>query len=240
MLITNAIARIAYVLRGWKVIEQRKSIFILKKGSSLMMCHGFGTIYSLSNSDSYYSNSYWDLFIPLPGLYEKPRVLIIGLGGGTIARQLSAFYENADIEVVEIDRDIAELAQKHFPIGKAKVVIAEGAEYIRNAEAVYDLIILDAFVGTSVPESFSTVQFFSSAWHALSKNGILAINYMGDINPARGLAKDFSVYTLQSPLSAGNRIVICSKSLNSGSIKKRVSERDDISVDIIKAYGTLA
>ena len=34
----------------------------------------------------------WDYFTPLPLLYDKPNILMIGLGGGTIVYQINKLY----------------------------------------------------------------------------------------------------------------------------------------------------
>ena len=236
--ITNAMARFAYMLNGWHVVEQRGSILVLRKNSITMMCHGFGTIYSISNDDDYYTNNYWDLFIPLPGLYKKPRVLMIGLGGGTISRQISGLYADASIDTVEIDKDIAELASKHFDMGNARVIVADGAEFVKKADSHYDLIILDAFKGSKVPEAFTIAAFFEDTYNALSKEGILAINSMNAIDTAAIAASRFNVYRLRSSIASGNTITICSKERSAGQIKGSIANMQ-VSESVKKAYALL-
>ncbi len=236
--LTNALVRFVYMVNGWRVLDQRGSILVLRKRNITMMCHGLGTIYSISNNDDYYTNNYWDLFSALPGLYEAPKVLMIGLGGGTISRQISALYENAELDVIEIDKEIAELASIHFDMGRARVIVADGSEFVKKTDSRYDLIILDAFKGSKIPEEFTRGEFFANAYRILSKEGILAINSMDSVNPAKTLASGFKVYSLKSMLASGNSITICSKRKDAGQVKSRIAEMK-ISDNVKKAYAFL-
>jgi len=234
----DALTRLAYMLDGWQVLEQKGSTLVLRKKGVTMMCHGIGTIYSISNDDNYYTNNYWDLFMPLPGLYSRPRVLLIGLGGGTIARQIRALYKAASIDAVEIDNDIAELATKHFDMGDANVIVADGAEFVKKVDSHYDLIILDAFEGSKVPDAFMSKEFFDNTYNALSKEGILAINSMDTINTAATSASRFNVYALRSSIAPGNNITICSKARDAAQIKAGIANMQ-VNESVKKAYALL-
>ena len=234
----DALTRLAYMIDGWQVLEQKGSILVLRKKGVTMMCHGIGTIYSISNDDNYYTGNYWDLFMPLPGLYSRPKVLLIGLGGGTIARQIAAFYKDASLDAVEIDKDIAELATTYFDMGNANIIVADGAEFVKKADSHYDLIILDAFKGSKVPEAFMNKGFFEDAYAILSKEGMLAINSMDTLNTAAIPKSKFNIYSLKSSLASGNNITICSKAKDAGQIKAGIANMQ-VSESVKKAYALL-
>ena len=234
----DALTRLAYVIDGWQVLDQKGSVLVLRKKGVTMMCHGIGTIYSISNDDNYYTNNYWDLFMPLPGLYTKPRILLIGLGGGTIPRQITAFYKDASIDAVEIDAGIAELATKHFDMGNAKIIVADGAEFVKKADQHYDLIILDAFKGSKVPESFMSNEFYKDAYKILSKEGMLAINSMESIDTTAMSTSGFNVYILRSSIALGNNITICSKAMDAGQIKAGIAGME-ISDSVKRSYALI-
>ncbi len=234
----DALARLAYMIDGWQVLEQSGSILVLRKKGVTMMCHGVGTIYSISKDDNYYTDNYWDLFVPLPGLYSRPTVLLIGLGGGTIARQITAFYKDASIDAVEIDKDIAEFAERHFDMGNARIIVADGAEFVKKADPHYDLIILDAFRGSKVPGAFMSKEFFDNTYKLLSKEGILAVNSMDIINTAAISASRFNVYSLRSSIAQGNNITICSKAKDAAQIKACIANMQ-VSESVKKAYALL-
>ncbi len=186
-----------------------------------------GITYSRIN-DSKYTYSYWDYFIPLCYLYEKPRILLIGLGGGTIVRQINMeFGDSAVVDAVEIDKDMADIA-KRFSTLHANVIIDDGAKYIKGLNNLYDIIILDAYENLSIPRQFMTVEFMEDAWHALRRNGILAINFTSDALPGmislKSYLRRFNAMQIDigSPM---NSIVILSKKMHASGIRSKVMKR---------------
>ena len=90
---------------------------------------------------------------------EAPkRVLIIGLGGGSIPTALREVLPDAQIDVVEIDPAVTRVARKYFGFQdgpKLKVFEVDGRVYVKRAlreGAKYDAILLDAFDHEYIPE----------------------------------------------------------------------------------------
>jgi spermidine synthase len=103
-------------------------------------------------------------------------MLLIGLGGGSI---LKSFYaDNWDIEVVEIDPSVTEMAVKYFGVepGHGTFYHMDGREFLKNSSKKYDLIIMDAFGSSSVPFHLTTIEFFTIVKRNLTQRGFLAIN----------------------------------------------------------------
>ncbi len=174
-----------------------------------------------------YTHSYWDYFIPLAYIYEKPRVLLIGLGGGTTPTQLETLLgSDLNLDVVEISRGMVELYKKMAPDSKANIIIADGAKFVSSAEpSSYNLIILDAYNGSKIPEQFLNEDFVNSAYRALLPNGILAINFVLDTKNIllyhsyiMALAKHFSTFTLRYKASSLNEIIVAAKGLSKDQI----------------------
>ena len=120
-----------------------------------------------------------------PILYKQDikRVLIIGLGGGDIARRFEMCYPNVVMDVVEIDPAVVRVAQKYFfwkPSRNVTVYTMDGRSFVNlrvvTGAAPYDVVILDAFDNDFVPFHMTTVEFYSVLRRVLSKDGVLAIN----------------------------------------------------------------
>jgi len=110
------------------------------------------------------------------------RVLVIGLGGGTLPTALAQLYPDAHIDVVEIDPAVAQVAKRYFdfaPGPNTRVFEQDGRVWVKRARvdtARYDLIMLDAFNGDYIPEHLMTREFLQEARDLLSDTGTLAAN----------------------------------------------------------------
>lgn len=118
-------------------------------------------------------------------LYLNPapqRVLIIGLGGGTLPSTLQKLLPAAQVEVVEIDPAVVKVARKYFAFdtaGRMRVSEEDGRVFVKRAlrqTARYDLIMLDAFDHEYIPEHMLTREFLQEVRGLLTDRGVLAAN----------------------------------------------------------------
>jgi spermidine synthase len=80
---------------------------------------------------------------------RPPRVLLLGLGGGSVARALRSLDPTAEMVGVERDREVLRLARRHFGLGQlgVEVVMDDVFCYLREERRTFDLVIEDVFVG---------------------------------------------------------------------------------------------
>jgi spermidine synthase len=118
-------------------------------------------------------------------LNEKPRrVLIIGLGGGVIPREMHGYFPEALIDVVEIDLEVVNVARRFFffqPDERVRVHVSDGRVFVRRQAArkprpAYDLIILDAFNNEYIPFHMATQEFLQEVAAILHPKGVVAAN----------------------------------------------------------------
>ncbi|MDE1871434.1 MAG: fused MFS/spermidine synthase [Candidatus Micrarchaeota archaeon] len=229
--IENGFIRLAYLASGWKILERRGNIFVLEDRGSIIMKCGYSTTYSILNKKSIYTHSYFDYFIPLAYLHNRPRILVIGMGGGTIPLQMARLLgSDASIEVVDVNGSIMELAKRHFLKGESiKTAIGDGVEYLSGKRREYDLIILDAFEGPRIPQQFLERRFAEIAGDALADDGILGINVDtmdGRVKSYMKIMQErFKVYSIRPSLTSTNLILICSKKLDNNQIADAVNSR---------------
>jgi spermidine synthase len=196
-----------------------------------------GITYSIYDSNSLYTHMYWDFFIPLPLLFQNPKILIIGLGGGTILYQFDSLYANSlSIEVAEISKSMLENAKSFtgIDLSKFKIYLEDGSKVVKGKENYYDLIILDAYLNDRIPKQFLKEEFIADAYKALKNEGILAINYakkpsiiLEYLYFKVKLSKYFKLYKVNGG-SRFNTILIASKSLTNLEIYNRISSRMSI------------
>ena len=110
------------------------------------------------------------------------RILIIGLGGGTMSNTLHQIYPKATITNVEIDPAVIKVARNYFSFFENDHITAvaqDGRIFIKREsikKQQYDWIILDAFNGDYIPEHLMTQEFLQEVKNLLSENGVLAAN----------------------------------------------------------------
>ena len=121
----------------------------------------------------------------LGALYLRPnprRILMIGLGGGTLASAFSRILPGAEIDVVEIDPAIIHIAKEYFnfrPTSRVHTHIEDGRVYVKRAAArgeKYDLVILDAFDDIYIPTHMMTREFLNEVGQVMTADGVLAAN----------------------------------------------------------------
>ncbi len=156
------------------------------------------------------------LFGPAP-----QRILVVGLGGGTLPMALAAIYPEAQLDAVEIDPAVVEVAKRHFGFaesGRLKVHVEDARVFTRRAVATgrtYDLIMLDAFGADYIPEHLMTREYLSDTRALLTDNGALAANTFAvsqlyDHESATYFDVFGTFFNLKLP-SSGNRVILATK-----------------------------
>jgi len=121
----------------------------------------------------------------LGALYLKPepkKILIIGLGGGTIPMTLSRIVPNAEIDSVEIDPAVVRVAKKFFGFNmtpRMQVHEEDGRVFIKKAVKhgiKYDMVMLDAYDNEYIPEHLLTREFLAEVKKVLTSDGVLTAN----------------------------------------------------------------
>ena len=121
----------------------------------------------------------------MAALYLDPkprRILILGLGGGTLASTFQRIFPGATIDTVEIDPAVVRVARKYFgfePGANLRVFEEDGRVFVKRMQresAHYDLIVLDAFDHEYIPEHMLTREFLLEVKSLLPEHGVLAAN----------------------------------------------------------------
>ncbi|MEQ8955835.1 MAG: fused MFS/spermidine synthase [Gammaproteobacteria bacterium] len=119
------------------------------------------------------------------GLLLKPdpqRILVAGLGGGTIPLAMSDRFPDADIDVVEIDEAVVNVAKEFFffeETDKMRVFVDDARLFIKRAGIAgrsYDYIVLDAFSGDYIPEHMLTREFLEEVKAIMTADAVLVAN----------------------------------------------------------------
>lgn len=112
-------------------------------------------------------------------LAERPvkKVLLVGMGGGSLATFIHRHFPEVEIDVVEIDPVVVRLAKEYFGFAESpevRVHVGDGRTYLRRSKESYDLIILDAYKAGGIPFHLTTVEFMQLVRDRLNPGGVVA------------------------------------------------------------------
>ncbi len=111
--------------------------------------------------------------------FTPTSVAILGLAGGTAARQYTAAFGNGvQITGVEIDPDILAVAHRYFHLDEPNVhpVVADARYWLDTQAAKYDVIVMDAYRQPYIPFHLTTREFFSEVRDHLTPGGVAVVN----------------------------------------------------------------
>lgn len=159
-------------------------------GTRRMLINEDAGIHSVYNPKTILTNQYWDYFLLAPYLtqasasdmHQDPQYLrhvcIIGLAGGTIARQFTDVYHSVPIDGVELDPAVVAIGQKYFGMTEPNLHVSteDGRTFLSTTQKQYDVVAVDAYQQLYVPFHLATKEFFTLIRSHLSAKGVVAVN----------------------------------------------------------------
>ena len=125
------------------------------------------------------------LFQPRP-----KRIVLIGLGGGSLIKFCYQRMPGTQLTAVELDPNVIAFRDTFLmppDDSRLQVLEADGAEFLESAEKGIDALLVDAFDKTGFAPSLANGEFFDNAYAKLSGNGVLVINLAGEKETYAGL-----------------------------------------------------
>ena len=135
--------------------------------------------------------SFWQyvgvLTYNLESYTKGKKALLLGLGGGTLYKQLQ--QKGFEVDVVEIDERIEKVAKKYFYIEKEiNVVVDDARHFIKTTSQKYDVVIYDLYHSETPPVHLMTNEAFAEIKNMLNPEGVLVVNFYGFLAGKRGRA----------------------------------------------------
>src|SRR5262245_59088581 len=178
-MLARPIGRVAHIETEYN------DVFITRRGKELVMS------FQVKGWD--YTESITNLLDPddLPLRYaqvmtiatvypETPkRILMLGLGGGSISAYLGRFMAEAAIPTVEIAPGVITAAKTYFGLRESERMryrAGDGRVFLNRNSELYDLILLDAYRGGYVPFHLLTREFYALVKQRLAPGGAAAFN----------------------------------------------------------------
>lgn len=127
---------------------------------------------------------------------KQSKAMIVGLGGGSMVHFLQKYDPEVEVDAVEIDPIVVQLAERFFglrPQKKVKLIVADAFDYFAKTPEKYDTIYMDAFLkpsattdDTGVPLRLRTIEFYKQIQSRLNEGGTVVFN----INPHAEMKED--------------------------------------------------
>ncbi len=126
------------------------------------------------------------------------RILVLGLGGGSLAKFCHHRLPSAAVTAVEVNPDVIAL-RREFRIpedgDRFQVIHADAAAYLARLEHHKDVILADACDSGGTAARLNVLEFYHDAWSCLSEQGVFVVNVCGETpNREAHLAKIRAVF----------------------------------------------
>src|ERR1041384_5059275 len=126
---------------------------------------------------------------------DAKKMLIIGLGGGSIPKKVQKEFPNIEIDAVEIDPEVIKMAKEFFNVRESNNLhlhAQDGRLFLTRTQNQYDIILLDAYFTDAMPFHLTTKEFFELAQKKLTPNGIVVANLISAVTgPSGRIARAF-------------------------------------------------
>ncbi len=161
-------------------------ISVFRKGKGLQLVVG-GLVQSVSLNTENVGDRVWGVIVEQALIKRESfkNVLILGLGGGTVAHLLVKKFPEVKIVGVEIDPVIVQIGREEFNLNKLKnlkiitddaFAVAGDPEKYKLAKNSFDLVVVDLYLGSLFPQEFGTRGFLEDVRNLLSDKGVVVIN----------------------------------------------------------------
>jgi spermidine synthase len=119
------------------------------------------------------------------GFAYKPtarNILFLGLGGGSAPKRVWRDFPDVQIQVVEIDPVVADVAYRWFALPRSprlKVDVEDGRRWLERHDTRFDVIAIDTYFSDSIPFHLTTQEFMEVVRERLAPGGIVLTNVIG-------------------------------------------------------------
>ncbi len=158
----------------------------------------------------------------MAGLLFIPKIqtaTIMGLGAGSMAKNLLSSFSELDVHAIEYREAVAKIAKKHFHLpdtDRLIIHIDDAVNYIKNTNIKSDIIFSDLYNSEGMEPKQVQSSYLRDCKNALNKQGVLVLNIWHTAPELREeldelLALEFENQLLSFQVESGNTIVLAFK-----------------------------
>lgn len=174
-----------------------------------------GVVQSISPEDGLSVGGYWAAMLP----NERPgRVLILGLGGGTLASLLRARWGELHMVGVDDDTTILALAREAgwLPTCGLEIVLGDAFEFVQTCHERFDYVAVDLFRGPRMPSRVFGRPFLRRVRSLLEPHGRLAVNLFRDRRQADRVSRIALFFDIRSQIDVGGNVIVHARNRRRG------------------------
>ena len=123
---------------------------------------------------------------------DPVHILMIGLGGGSLAKFCYQHLPQSRITVVEINPHIIALRQQFLVPDddqRFSVVCADGADFVGGARPRFDVVLVDGFDHQGLSAQLCTLAFYDNCWRSMTADSVLVAN-LDNEHPAHAVVME--------------------------------------------------
>ena len=121
-------------------------------------------------------------YIGFERIRKFENILVLGVAGGSVIKTLANEIKfKGKITGVEIDKEVVAIANTYFKLNEIKnldLIIDDAFEFVLKTKTKYDLIIIDIFQDTTMPNFLFEDFFINRINFLLNVNGFILFNTM--------------------------------------------------------------
>ena len=121
-------------------------------------------------------------YIGFERIKKFENILVLGVAGGSVIKTLVDEVKcKGQITGIEIDKEVLEIANKYFKLSEIKnleLIIDDAFEFVLKTKSKYDLIIIDIFQDTTMPNFLFEDFFINRINFLLNTDGFILFNTM--------------------------------------------------------------
>lgn len=151
---------------------------IERDGKIVLVAGGPGVAQSVVRRDGGPTGLYYDALPMLPALSaggDAPRVLALGVAGGSGLTAVAKAWPQAELLGVELDPGMTAAGRAHFGL-TAPVEHADARVFVETDSRLFDMALADVYSGGVAPFHAATQEFFVALSRRLSPGGVVVVN----------------------------------------------------------------
>lgn len=210
-----------------------------------------GVFHSQYNPKRSLTGNVWDL-LSLPSFFlqqgQLQRALVLGVGGGTVIRQLRQWYPQVHVTGIELNPTHLYIARRFFELNDPEVTLveADAIEWMQCYDGLpFDLIVDDLFFeedGEPCRAVDADRHWLSTMAAALSPHGMLSMNFISStdlrdsavFHNKRLQARFKDVYRFMTPLYENNIGVFLSQPQTLNQLTQRIAANQALHAEFLE------